>query len=239
MDGDVFCRGCQYNLRGQPIRREPCTGLVLVRCPECGAFSPAEAGLSASQRWLHRLAGPAMVAWVLLLIGGLAASGLALFIDMVVMWEWVEYFDRRHQYSHRYRNGEFSMEDLIGFSMMAGAALALGGLTTLAGSVCLPHWKRWGVLLASVAWPAATYGIMAMITMFDHYDRAPYKDWSITQALLMSTGALAMVAVLSGVLMSFIGRPVARGVVRLLLPRKLRGPLAYLWLVDEKTPPIG
>ena len=38
---DRFCEGCGYNLRGQVVRREPGTKILLARCPECGCFHPA------------------------------------------------------------------------------------------------------------------------------------------------------------------------------------------------------
>lgn len=33
--GDRLCVKCAYNLRGQPVVREPHYGLILARCPEC------------------------------------------------------------------------------------------------------------------------------------------------------------------------------------------------------------
>lgn len=36
IEGDRLCVGCAYNLRGQPVVREPHYGLIIARCPECG-----------------------------------------------------------------------------------------------------------------------------------------------------------------------------------------------------------
>jgi len=42
MTGDRICIHCAYNLIGQPIMREPHYNLLIVRCPECGKVTTTQ-----------------------------------------------------------------------------------------------------------------------------------------------------------------------------------------------------
>ncbi|MEO1237649.1 MAG: hypothetical protein AAFX76_12755 [Planctomycetota bacterium] len=56
-------------------------------------------------------------------------------------------------------------------------------------------------------------------------------------ALLIWMVPVILAAWACGVAMAFCGRVVARVLVRMLLPGRLRVPMAYLWLVDGRNPP--
>ncbi|MEO1237648.1 MAG: hypothetical protein AAFX76_12750 [Planctomycetota bacterium] len=137
VEGDRFCRGCGYNLRQQPIRVEPETDTVMLRCPECGGFASAHESVTASRRWLHRLAGPAVVLWGLGLLAGLFAAGFALFLDLVVMYETMLRY-RSGPSGYRYQlvfTAPASTEEWFAYAVMVGIAGGLGSVVGLTVSV--------------------------------------------------------------------------------------------------------
>jgi len=81
IETDRFCDGCGYNLRTQPVRREPRTDLLVSRCPECGRFQPARDGTTAGRVWLRRLGTLLLLVWIMTVLGtgfGLAAAQVGL-----------------------------------------------------------------------------------------------------------------------------------------------------------------
>ncbi len=52
---DTFCDHCHYNLHGRPVTRDERLGILIMQCPECGAFLPAGHTTTASKPWLNRL----------------------------------------------------------------------------------------------------------------------------------------------------------------------------------------
>jgi hypothetical protein len=77
LSGDRLCMQCMHPLVGSPITREPQTGLLYVRCGECGTASALFEYPSFSP-WLRRMkavAGSTLVAIALImtvLVGGIA-----------------------------------------------------------------------------------------------------------------------------------------------------------------------
>jgi len=69
------CKRCAYVLRTQAVRRDVATGLLVVRCPECGIFHSTAELLernTAWRRWLGRgSAGrwSGLLLWLLVIIG--------------------------------------------------------------------------------------------------------------------------------------------------------------------------
>ena len=72
---DRFCEKCGYNLRTQPVRRDPRTEILLCRCPECGRFEYARDGSTAGRVWLNRLGTWMTFGWMALLILAVLALG--------------------------------------------------------------------------------------------------------------------------------------------------------------------
>ena len=73
LDNARFCHGCGYNLRGQAARREPMTRVLMVRCPECGEFEPA----NEPRPWTGRATKFIVVAFVMTCLVALLAAMLA------------------------------------------------------------------------------------------------------------------------------------------------------------------
>lgn len=100
--------------------------------------------------------------------------------------------------------------------------------------------RRW--LLLAAALPIALAGVFALITLAG--DSAPIGwGWSpvlhaarreLAPPIVMLTIAFSYLPLAAGML---AGRPIVRGLIRALLPPRLRGALAILWLVDGKEPP--
>lgn len=236
VDGDRFCTGCGYNLRHQPVRIEPQTESAMLRCPECGRFASANDSLTASHRWLHRLAGPAVVVWGLTLVGGLFAAGFGLFIDLVIMYENLLQYD--YSNSSQYRqvfSAPVTIEEWLGYAIIVGVGGVAGLIVGLAIAVCLPHWSRLASLGLALVWPTAVY---AMFFGVMRIDPGPATQGDV-DALLIWMLPVILAAVSGGVVMACVGRVAGRALVNILLPAKLRTPLAYLWLIDGKTLPKG
>ena len=77
IQSDQFCP-CGYNLFGQRVDRDERLGFEVVRCPECGRFSPAGHGTPSSRPWLRRIAAGMLALWVLLILAILGAAAMTL-----------------------------------------------------------------------------------------------------------------------------------------------------------------
>ena len=77
LQSDQFCP-CGYNLFGQAVARDERLGFEVVRCPECGRFSPAGHGTPSSRPWLRRLSALMLAAWVAALLAVFVVAGLSL-----------------------------------------------------------------------------------------------------------------------------------------------------------------
>lgn len=75
LTGSRACLVCQFNLRGQPIIREPHYKLTTVQCPECGTMA-ALAEYPILSSWGKRAGSLLAVVWVLAVIGLLVISGI-------------------------------------------------------------------------------------------------------------------------------------------------------------------
>ena len=69
---------CGYNLFGQKVERDGRLGFDVVRCPECGRFSPAGHATPAARPWLRRAAVLLLALWALVFAGVVLAATLAL-----------------------------------------------------------------------------------------------------------------------------------------------------------------
>lgn len=78
LQGDRACTGCGFNLLGQPIVREGHYGLLIARCPECGAVAPLTEYPSIS-KWSRRIVGVVAALWLVALIAVTVGAGSALF----------------------------------------------------------------------------------------------------------------------------------------------------------------
>lgn len=269
---DCFCGKCAYNLRGQPVRREPRTGLALAKCPECGSFQPAGQLATVLRPWLQRGATLVLMLWLLVcvwlmamsLTGQVAVTGAA--VDELGRierrWryydEWSGYgpnYGRRprnvivesdsnvFQYSpsRQLRNAQRPYDyDLLQLPRQwwlllwsaLGGLLALGLVSLVIWTLIFPHWRKlWYVFIALLG-PLAAMLIVTGVALFGGFRWLPTGfEWVVVGCM---TAGIA-----GGMLGVLIGRPTARGVVRVFLPPRLRGPFAYLWIADGRTPPLG
>lgn len=71
--GDRLCTGCGFNLFGQPVSRDVGTGLMVSRCPECGAAAALQEypGPFRALKWMT---GALIALWLVLLLGMVAGT---------------------------------------------------------------------------------------------------------------------------------------------------------------------
>lgn len=240
VESDRFCGRCGYNLRHQPVRVEPQTRLPLLRCPECGRFEHASDAITTRERWLHRLGGPALILWVVFILGLFVGLG-----SMVLVMQ-VAYFEGR--ISHSYESGpggthqviatlqSFDRADeVLALSMITGISLGCGFAGALILTVCMPHWRRVWYSVAAIAWPVAAWLFFFTVVRFDVARDGDAA--SIYTQVGLEAGSQVVATMATGLLGVWFGRPIVRGLVRVVVPPRLRTPLAYLWLVDDKTFP--
>ena len=121
--------------------------------------------------------------------------------------------------------------------VIAGAVL--GGFW----SIALLYVRRPRLLLFSLL-PLALAGAFHGLTSSEDwsgqwggmYHSAQLARRQIGWPVVGLTLGLAMAAMWTGL---WLGRPAARLAVRAMLPPRQRGALAFLWLADEKTPPLS
>ena len=114
-------------------------------------------------------------------------------------------------------------------ALMNGISFALGFLFALLAVLVFLHWPRWTYLIPVLLVPIAA----GLITWYIWYSEAPnLLAWGTPYILSQASAHLA-----GGLIGIIMGRRLARLVVTLLLPPRLRPALAFLWLVDGKQPP--
>ncbi len=106
-------------------------------------------------------------------------------------------------------------------------------------SVVMPHlkWKGWFVLTLLIAALAASFAWISTSmnqNVYSYYGGV-WNSWRTLYPVLFPLSA--------GIALAFLflglctGRPLARALILLLLPPRLRGPLAFLWRADAKPLP--
>lgn len=266
LQADAYCEHCAYNLRGQPIHRDEVLGLVVCRCPECGRHHPAGYGRGLTSAWGRRAAELLAVLWVLIVLALLVLAGIGMGATQLMHVHAMSYSrmvatDGREIVYHEVTPGTHHL--VYAGTTQPARASRIGHVRTLtlptgfpseyrppwwvplailgfAASVSLPA----GILMANLLWywprpqllltllvPFLAAGVLSgMIWLDDGY----YVEirawgisrlffWALVQAGFMYTGIV-------------IGRPVARLLLRILVPPQLRRSLAFLWLIDGKRP---
>lgn len=261
VETDRYCESCGYNLRTQPVRRETRTRVLMCRCPECGGFQPVREGVTVGRVWLQRLGTLGLFAWIVTLLSvGLGLGAVQVGLTIIPLDELTTYRKitipapvqpqtvgggttvtiagqriaitqpaattryRREVHQHYPYYREF-------MALMHASSFALGFLLSLMVVVAFHHWRRWGYLV-----PALSVSIAAgtLTWYFWSIDCPHLLDWGTSIIARQSAAHLA--GGLTGIL---LGRPFARLVITLMLPRKLRQVLAFLWLADGKDPPTS
>jgi|GEM_PF-1476041 len=245
---DRYCAGCGYNLRQQAVRREPTTKLLLCKCPECGAFEPANQATTRRRSWFAQFVFLFWLAWIAAL-GGILAMSISALVSLSIetgdLLNETKYLDKaiteQTSSGEREINFQYQLRALDGdrafqLSAFLFASLIVGmGLIAVA-CIFLPHWKRRGYTLLALGWPIialiAFYGMVANDYYVLKYATAGLKTWIFLSPLLV--GLLAMAG---GLIAIRLARPIARLIIRIVIPSRQRGPFAYLWLIDDKAIP--
>lgn len=245
---DTFCESCGYNLHTQAVVRDQRLGLLVCRCPECGRFSAAGRATSASRVWLNRFDTGLLIAWILFLLA--LFSLCSLFLGLVAYghvmqdvrfesfqrpvpnrpgqsYPMMRYTLRDAQLSGIENDIEWQRREQLERALLVGITALLGLLAGGLFSVLLWHVKGWRRALALLpafvgcGWSAVVWSNDPMTVWV--------RDWGLRRMGLVCLGEC--VAIVVGV---YLGRPVARGLLHILLSPKLRQHLAFLWTVDGK-----
>jgi hypothetical protein len=219
---DAFCAHCNYNLFSQVVSRDERLGILVCRCPECGQFTAAGSVTTANQKLSQRLATGALIIYIgfLLLVSAIAAGFLA--------GTQGEYLDDRYGELTAAANAVFSTWEELVLGAVAGAVF--GGFMA---TFCW-HWRRgWRYLL--VVTPALLSILVWNIWRDNGYSTNPkpaFAAWGMS--VLAIVVGLQTICIFVGEL---VGRPIARIVLQVLLPARLRQYLSFLWFIDGKSPP--
>lgn len=254
--GVRVCGKCGFNLMGQLILREPTYGLIVARCPECGQVAPLQEYPSmgrTTRRWATLLGG----LWVLTVLAGAAAASFALMGIMFGSLEigcedfarvlpgdyWSSTVDREAQVAFlRGMGGPIAAINPWVLGVWFGGAV-LATITGVASSIVTLglHGVRLLLMpLVVVIVPTVAFGIRRAVILGQISGGAASKS-DIAEWLMGPHVGAATLLIFALMLMSgaMIGRPLARGLVCLLLPAPMRAGLAPLWLTDGKTLPKG
>ena len=242
IDLDRFCGGCGYNLRTLPVWPDERTGIPVVRCPECGRFQSANDAATVLRPWLNRATTVVLAAWILFAIAVIGHLGLAegalsyATLDELTIWGGytTQQIGNRTITTYSGNLGPLEIrENYPYYEFFVALIMAISFATAFASSwfavVAFPHWRRIAYLGLVCFLPIAAGGIVAGIWQ----QEAPgLFGWG-----LKYMAAHVGVQLFGGLAGVAFGRPLARAIVRIILPPGVRPRLAYLWLVDGKPPP--
>lgn len=212
-EADYFCERCGYNLHGQPVRRDPGTAILLMRCPECGTFHPAVGASSAARLWVARWARAMLTVWVFVAYSGIATvvilhSGL-----MEAGLTLIQQASIRTPI-------DWSRVYLIAGGVSAASA-AMGFAASGLSAMIFPHWKRWSLVVAALAWPVMS---ATATTVWVNQLQLAYRSVGIGYILLFA-GAFAA----GGLVGAGVGHALARLIVRIVVPPPARQAFTHLW----------
>ncbi|HLL90072.1 MAG TPA: hypothetical protein VK324_12290 [Tepidisphaeraceae bacterium] len=262
IETDLFC-DCGYNLHGQRVERDARLDLMLCRCPECGRWHPAGQAVAGRSKWLGRLAVSILAVWVLAVAGVLLAGTLVLLgfqfghANVGIEYKYKLPDGRRIEYDPAAGNGAGNWVDektrqpvtsaggfisvpvpratltdgeRAGVAVLCGfAALVAAGM---GGTIAVTAWhvRRWHHLWVAVL-PLAAAGV-TYASLLAQVRASP--EMRVMVLWLAWFVALQVAAVAVGIA---LGRPIARGIVRFVVPPGPRQALAFLWRADGKPMP--
>jgi hypothetical protein len=222
---DRFCDGCGYNLRLQPVRRDPRTAVPLCRCPECGRFHAAGDLSTAGRLWLYRATRVLLLLW-LMAAWGAATCFVLLQVGIVTLM-----FDQARLWMLFGARGVPTEAKAAVVGTAVVLSLLLGFLTSSICAVGFSHWKWWSFLIAAATWPTLA---MLMVWLYMINNMRNQIDQGLPYVWL-----LLVANVVGGLIGIVAGRPFARTMVRALLPHSVWPVLSYLWTIDGKPAPAG
>jgi hypothetical protein len=242
LEVDAFCAGCGYNLHGQEVSMDERLAFLVCRCPECGRFHPAGANTSANSVWVSRLGTILLVVWIGVVLAMTAVSMLG-FAGLQAGYIGTFTYFRSANGPQNFNGPWFiSLDPDPGTSEMnipgngvatilISIAAAVGFLVGTMLVAFLWHWPPRRYLLVALVVPT----VPAAIVMWSFLDDRKYEH--IRQWCVSRTWMIAAVQ-MGGMLLAIrFGRPLARAIVRTIIPPKPRQLLAFLWRADGKTMP--
>ena len=140
----------------------------------------------------------------------------------------VDYRYRVRDFPRRNHNDRWEIQMML--ATMALFAVGTGFLTGMLAVVFLWHWPRRRYLYVALVPFASAAFVAALILTYDFYDYI--RPWLLQRTLYYA--AIECIAVILGI---YAGRPIARLLIRMFIPPRPRQHLAFLWRIDNKTPP--
>jgi hypothetical protein len=113
---------------------------------------------------------------------------------------------------------------------MAGLSLAWGFLGGFLAVVAIPHWRHWMYLTLILSLPMIALGIGCLAERYG-------GPSSLLEKGIIYLSTFTALNMMAGLAMIWLGRPLARVLVRSLLPAYIRSARSYLWLSDGKLLP--
>jgi hypothetical protein len=226
IEADVFCASCGYNLHGQKIWLDERLGFLVCQCPECGRYHPAANGSSANSIWLSRFATGMLIVWIIAII---ALSIIFGFIFAGFQAGFAS-FTQLNNFDGKYAFVIASDKDIAGQAWVIFFGALFGFLAGVLLPIFLWHWSRkwyWlGILVPTIA--------AAILTPTYLYSDVYH---SIIGWIISRIWTLAGIEVFFLLLGTFVGRPIARAIIRAIVPPRPRQLLNFLWLIDGQQPP--
>jgi hypothetical protein len=239
---DRFCVACGYNLRTLTVHRDAHTQIAVVRCPECGRFQSANETSMALHPWLDRFVSVLLATWMLTLMAAFVMLGMA---DGAISYGTLDELTIHGGYETRQSGntttytwrGSFGPLEVRPeppeYKLFLASILTCSFLTAFVcgalAVVVFPHWRRIAYAALVVSIPVLAGVCVAVVWSYE----APHLfNWGL-RYMMGHLGA----QVLGGMIGVAFGRPLARGMVCILLPSSVRPRLSFLWLADNKPFP--
>ena len=234
VETDVYCGHCGYNLHTLDIKRDRRLGILVTRCPECGTFHAAGQTTGAGRVWLERLGTMLLTGWVFFILGVLVLCTIfmgtfsAIYLESSVWWQGSSGLTLRPTATPE-QQIEMMIEVTLLFSLSALSAFVAGTFV----AVFLWHLKRSRLYFLTLIFPFIAASFVALAWLPNSYVNN-IREWVVVQILIHLGLQLAVM-----VIGFAIGRPLARGMLRLLVNRPLLQYVGFLWTIDGKKPPAA
>lgn len=254
---DLLCRKCGANLYGREVRPLGQTEVLVTQCPRCQAYASAEEALPYRRVWQQKIGLVIMLAWAGVLcflastvvnyqseligrtlgrksrwVGGPLPAGVTMGEGRPMMGRGAPMGEGRPMMGRGV--WEFDWSSTSARLPLAIPATVLISLLAVGFGACaVYHWKRRWLILAALAGPA-----LALFMFYWQVVNSPQRQWLAGDALWLALGLTAC-QVAGGIVGVFVGRPLARVLLGVLLPGKGRQYFAFLWRRDGKIMPGG
>jgi len=224
VETDRYCDECGFNLRTQPVFRDERSGVLMMRCTECGRFHAAALLTTASQNLFRRAGSLMVVIWMLLFVWLMVMTG----IGLVAMQ-----FATLDELTQGRGNRIAPKADFDGYRtymlLMLGGSATLTFVQGLLQTCICYHWPRWVYYLTAVLIPL----IPLSIVYYGWREQAP----ALVQWALPFQIGHYIAQVFGGTMAAMFGRSFFRLMATILLPPRSRVVLGHLWLIDGHTIP--